>query len=267
MAAPTADSGFRPVADERPQVAAGRQFVARRQRVHVERLAVDLDAALLQRRLEGLHEEERRIRDRGGSDQGRGSLRDPSADHQRGLPGRPPQADGGGPVRPGGHDLAAQIEAGSALAELHARRPARRGARRDDDLDHVPAVLQRAGRRRESPREVVPGPSASEARRLERAVVEGVVVADDPPGDAAYPKSQQFVGPADEGVPGAGHVERRIAGAAHHEVAHRVPSWTGAAVSSRVSKRWSHPSRSATAASVTTFIVEAGVNSTSGLRA
>ena len=76
---------FRPVADERPQVAAARQLVARRQRVRVERLAVDLDAALLQRRLERLHEEERRIRDRGGSDQGRGSLRDPSADHQRGL--------------------------------------------------------------------------------------------------------------------------------------------------------------------------------------
>ena len=205
------------------RVAAGRQLVARRQRVHVERLAVDLDAALLQCRLERLHEEERRIRDRGGSDQGRGSRRDPSADHQRGLPGRPPQADGGRPVRRGGHDLAAQAEAGSALAELHARRPARRGARRDDDLDHVPAVLQRAGRRRESPREVVPGTSASEARRLERAVVEGVVVADDPPGDAAYAEAPQFVGPADEGIPGAGRVERRIAGPAHHEIAPQRP--------------------------------------------
>ena len=70
-------------------------------------------------------------------------------------------------------------------------------------------MLQCAGRRRESPREVVPGPTASEARRLERAVVEGVVVTDDPPGDAAYTEASQLVGPADEGIPGAGRVERR----------------------------------------------------------
>ena len=46
-----------------------------------------------------------------------------------------------------------------------------------------------------------------------------------------------------------------------------VPSRIGAAASNAVSKRLSQPSRSAAAARVTSFIVEAGVSSTSGFRA
>ena len=80
-------------------------------------------------------------------------------------------------------------------------------------------MLQRSCRRREPARQVVPGPSASEAGRFEGAIVEDVVVADDPSGDAPHPQRPQLGRPAQKGVVGAACVDCRIADSAHHQIA------------------------------------------------
>ena len=216
-----ADRGerFRPVTDERAQARQRRRSLPRRERVDVHRLAVHGDAVLLQGVLERLHEEEGRVADRGVLHDGGGILRDPAGYDQRGSSGQPPQPDARRLIGAHGDDVVAQEQVGSRVPETGARRSARRAARFDDHLDHVSAVLQRSRGGREPAREVVPGPPAPEAGGLEGAVVEDVVVADDAPGDAAHAEAPQLVGPAGEDVPRARGVDRRIAGAAHHEIA------------------------------------------------
>ena len=174
---------------------------------------------LLQRLLECLDEEEGGVGDGHGSDDRGRSLRDAPADDEQGAARKAPHLQAGRGVGAHRHDVVAQAQAGSGMTKTYPRGPACGGARLHDHVGCVLPVLQGPRRRSEPAREVVPGPPAAEAGRLERAVVEGVVIADDASGNAPYPQLSQLFRPVQEGLSAAGRVDGGVADAAHDEIA------------------------------------------------
>ena len=95
--------------------------------------------------------------------------------------------------------------------------------RLDDQLDNVLAILERTPRCGEAERQVVPGPSVSEAGpRLRRAAVHDVVIADEPSIDSSDAKSPEIGRPSGEEIvvgSSVRGVDGGVARAAHDQVA------------------------------------------------
>ena len=157
-------------------------------------------------------------------------------------PGRRCSVSRPAPIFANRHQPVVDLQAAAFWAHLNGNRIARRGAGANDEIDRALVVGQRAHRRRISVRQVVERPAVAQA-----LVIEEVVVADDAAFDSRdarlaylschHPQRVWLLAAfADAGIAAAD--DRRDRRAA-------TPSSTGAAVTTRVSNRWSQPRRSA----------------------